>query len=209
MTGEPRERLDETYDREYFEAGTRSGYRGLTTSLYGRSYAAGVGLLRAAAIRLFLRPSSLLDVGCGPGHMVGWLRRWGVDAHGVDVSTYIIGRAGESTRPYLHQAEVTALPFVAQRFELVTSFDVLEHIPPEELPAAVLECARMASRYVFHRVCLSDSLHHRTLGHEDASHVSLFPGDWWRRLFAGLGFRPAPAVFPRFHSGGWYLLTPP
>lgn len=197
------------YDREYFEGGTRSGYRGLTTSLYGRAYGVTVGLIRALGVHAFLRPRSLLDVGCGPGDMVTWLRRLGVDAWGADISPYIIGRAAAPIRPYLRRAGIAELPFRDGRFEMVTSFDVLEHVPQAELPRAALECARVTGGQVFHRVCTSDSLHHRALGHRDQTHVSMFPDAWWRGLFARLGFRRPSVFFPRFQSGGWYLLLPP
>lgn len=205
----PRVELQSTYDRDYFESGSKSGYRGLTTSTYGRLYGSTMGLIRAAAIRALLRPRTLLDVGCGPGHLVGWLRRWGVEAWGLDASRYIAARAVRAARAYVQVGSITELPYRDGQFQMVTTFDVLEHVPPAMVAAAVSECGRVSDQLVFHRICVSDSLHHRLLGHRDGSHVSMHPKAWWLRLLAGQGFHPASNPFPRFHSGGWFLLRPP
>ena len=46
-------------------------------------------------------PRRMLDAGCALGLLVETLRARGVDAEGVDVSTYAISRAHEDVAPYL------------------------------------------------------------------------------------------------------------
>lgn len=69
----------------------------------------------------------ILDVGCGTGYNVALLRRYG-RAQGVDMSEEALRfcRRRGVTEVTLHQAE--ELPFPNQSFDLLTAFDVIEHI---------------------------------------------------------------------------------
>jgi 2-polyprenyl-3-methyl-5-hydroxy-6-metoxy-1,4-benzoquinol methylase len=44
------------------------------------------------------RPGTVLDLGCGPGHITGYLRSLGVDAIGIDMVPEFIGHA-EAAHP--------------------------------------------------------------------------------------------------------------
>ncbi len=77
-----------------------------------------------------LNPSSVLDVGCGRG---AWLNEWkraGVPSiHGID------GAYVNNTRILIDRSEFDAVdlsqPFdLGRRFDLVTSLEVAEHLPP-------------------------------------------------------------------------------
>lgn len=69
----------------------------------------------------------VLDVGCGTGYNVNLLRRFG-RAQGVDMSEEALKfcRQRGVEEVTLHQAE--ELPFADQTFDLLTAFDVIEHI---------------------------------------------------------------------------------
>ncbi len=69
----------------------------------------------------------ILDVGCGTGYNLGLLRRFG-RAQGVDMSPEALEfcrRRGE-LQVTLHTAG--ELPFASESFDLLTAFDVIEHI---------------------------------------------------------------------------------
>ncbi len=82
----------------------------------------------------------ILDVGCGTGLNVSLLRRYG-RAQGVDMSEEALKfcRLRGVHEVTLHLAE--ELPFTDQSFELVTAFDVIEHI--EDDRNALLEFRRL------------------------------------------------------------------
>jgi 2-polyprenyl-3-methyl-5-hydroxy-6-metoxy-1,4-benzoquinol methylase len=72
-----------------------------------------------------------LDVGCGAGGLVAALRARAIDATGMDVAEAALGRAA-ATHPELalieHSAEDLPWPFEAGTFDLVTAFEVIEHL---------------------------------------------------------------------------------
>ena len=82
----------------------------------------------------------ILDVGCGTGYNLKLLERYG-RSHGVDVSEEALRlcelRGVE--RVTLHDAE--EIPFDDETFDLVTAFDVIEHV--EDDRAALLEFRRL------------------------------------------------------------------
>jgi SAM-dependent methyltransferase len=93
-------------------------------------------LERAAAGRTHL---SVLDCGCGTGHNLPQLARYGT-AFGIDLTAAGLAIAKHAGRP-LAQADAARLPFPSGVFDLVTSFDVLQCVPDDA--AAVREISRV------------------------------------------------------------------
>ncbi len=186
------------YSRNYFEMGI--GYTGYTTTLKGRLTAFLVNFYRALLIKLFLRPKSLLDVGCGTGLLVYFLRLFGVKAYGVDVSDYALSKAPRTIVPYLKAAEILKLPYKDQSFEVVTTFNVLEHLPLSDIPKALKECNRVKINYCLHKIYTVENWWIKKLHRGDISHISVFTKDWWEKTFKHLGFSLTDVFFPRLPS---------
>ena len=71
---------------------------------------------------------SALDVGCASGYGVSLLRSLGYDSWGTDVSSYGLLQGKEKLKENVFVAsDAQNLPF-SRRFDLVTSFEVLEHL---------------------------------------------------------------------------------
>lgn len=70
-------------------------------------------------------PASLLDVGCGSGHLVDLARRKNIDAIGVDLSIPV-GSHGA-----LRHADLREPLKLGQSFPFVTCWEVAEHLPAE------------------------------------------------------------------------------
>ncbi len=87
-----------------------------------------------------------LDVGCAKGFVVEALRELGVDAQGSDVSAFAVEHAAPGALGYVRLGDlVSGLPYDDGEFELVSAFEILEHLEPDQVPAALGELARVSS----------------------------------------------------------------
>jgi cyclopropane fatty-acyl-phospholipid synthase-like methyltransferase len=108
----------------------------------------------------------VLDVGCGRGEILRHCARLGANAYGidyaevaVDLSQDLIQSAGGSpvsgsaAKMAVYQADAKRLPFPSAAFDRVLMFDVVEHLHPWELDAAMAEVRRVlrpGGMYVVH-----------------------------------------------------------
>ena len=104
--------------------------------------------ISAALLDEFCRPDfeSVLDVGCGTGINLEWLRRYAGDESikGLDFEAVALQFCRARGSNHLIQASATDLPFPGEFFDLVTSFDVLVQIPGEKMDEqAIAEMARV------------------------------------------------------------------
>ncbi len=72
---------------------------------------------------------SILDAGCGTGAVMDYLADYGTPT-GVDFSAEALRFCSSRQLPRICQASVTSLPFSADSFDLITSFDVLSEVGP-------------------------------------------------------------------------------
>jgi SAM-dependent methyltransferase len=184
------------FDREYFDGG-KGEYHGYTTKLYSRIFSYLANIYRALCIRIFLSPRKVLDVGCGTGRMIYLLRQLGVDARGIDISHYAISRAGVETQPFISHGDITKLPFPDKSFDLVTTFDVLEHIPTDKLEKAISECNRVSRTYIMHKLYAIENTWIRKLHGSDLSHVSVYGCDWWRDFWKTHNYKKVNILYPK------------
>ena len=84
----------------------------------------------------------ILDCGCGTGHNLTMLRRYG-RACGIDITWSGLAYARSRGESRLARASATQLPFPAGQFDLVTSFDVLYAFDDEMERAALNEMYRV------------------------------------------------------------------
>jgi SAM-dependent methyltransferase len=83
-----------------------------------------------------------LDVGCGPGHVGGYLRERGLDVTGVDLSPMMIELARQLNPGIRFEvADMRNLKAVAT-FGGIAAFYSVIHIPREEVPAVLREFRR-------------------------------------------------------------------
>lgn len=82
-----------------------------------------------------------LDVGCAYGYSTEVLAGLGYEICGVDVSKWVVRQAKANSGGIFVVCDAQAsLPFKAESFDLVTCFDVLEHLPfPEKAIRNMLE----------------------------------------------------------------------
>ena len=124
-----------------------------------------------------IRPRRVLDAGCAIGLLVETLRDRGVQAWGVDISSFAIAHAHETVKPYCREGSV-ADPF-DQRFDLITCVEVVEHMPSADADRAIVNfCAHTDD------VLFSSS----PTDYREPTHINVHPPEYWAEIFARHGF---------------------
>jgi SAM-dependent methyltransferase len=90
-----------------------------------------------------LRGRRVLEVGCGGGALLGWLRRQEALPLGVEPDAAQLARAREGSDVPLVRALGEALPLADGSFDLVIYFNSLHHVPVALQGRAVAEAARV------------------------------------------------------------------
>lgn len=105
-----------------------------------------------------LRGKTVLDVGCGMGRFAEVVAEAGAQVVGIDLSSAVDAAAANLSRfenAAVVQADVFALPFAPESFDLIYSIGVLHHTP--DTRAAFLALPRFVKRggqisiWVYHR----------------------------------------------------------
>jgi len=147
------------------------------------------GKLAVPIIHKF-KPRFVVDFGCGRNDLVRDLRRLGIDGLGVDFAF----PDADLIRP-MHK---TALH--AGVADIVTSFDALEHLLPEDVDPVLAEMRRVAKpsgHFVF-SICTRPS---KTTVAGEGLHPTVRPLDWWLERIARVGVASRPQAGSRYIVG--------
>jgi SAM-dependent methyltransferase len=136
--------LPEVYAGDYWRSDSpkQRGYADYVADarLYLRTFEKRWRLVR----RFTGGPGRALDVGCAAGYWLRVLAERGWDVTGVEPSAEIAAHARHALgAARVHEGDLASARFEAGRFDLVTLWDVVEHVPD---PVALLrEAARVLS----------------------------------------------------------------
>jgi len=149
---------------------------------YGsKNWGAGIeGWIKANGVK------SLLDVGCGNGRFAINVSAFIPDVHAMDIASVRSGSVlNDSTQivKYL-DADAKAIPLEENSVEIVTAFDVLEHIPPEELDRVLAEMDRVSTNGMVFSIAYWPAKRQ----HEDFPlHLSIHNIQWWKEKLGKFG----------------------
>lgn len=167
-------KLSKIYNEDYFERGIEkkvSNYAGYSWERLGFYF-------RETAKHIVdkFNPKTVLDAGCAKGYLVYALRQLGVDACGIDASEYAVSQALEEVKDRIKQGLIQKLPYKDNQFDVVICFDVMEHIPEDEVDKVLSEFVRVAKKYVVIRVPTRHEVNDL-----DRHHETVKPKNWWEK----------------------------
>lgn len=113
--------LTSYYDEQYYNRPPRLGW--LSAWLHQRTH-----ISRAKRIATALPAGRILDVGCGPGHMLAALQDLGWEVEGLEVSEQAASVARERYGLPMHVGSMADLVGTSYGFDVITMWDVLEHV---------------------------------------------------------------------------------
>lgn len=117
---------------------------------------------------------SYLDVSCGRAEMLDYAESLGC---GMVVGTEVVPGLIEDRR--VQYAEVHALPFADDAFQVVSMLDVIEHLLPGDDELACLELERVASDHI---LLTANNLPSFSINGDDL-HINRRDYDEWHTLF--------------------------
>lgn len=123
--------------------------------------------------RLPAAPSRVLEIGFGNGNCLGYCRKQGWQAAGIEINETLKQRASEAG--FQVYQDVHAVP-ETESYELIAAFDVLEHLPIDQAETFLGALrARLAPQgAILVRVPNGDSPFGRTYQHGDRTHVETY-----------------------------------
>ena len=175
------------YDRAYY-FGEKGEYQrlGYTQSFLGGFLQMIINYYRAFLIKIFINPKNCLDIGCGTGYLVKALRKLGIDAYGMEISKDALILAPEEVRPFLKKGDIVKIPYKKNTFDLVLTFDVMEHIEESKIKRALRETVRVARKNILHKIYTTENEWLSLFHAPDFSHVSVFYKEKWKEIFQSL-----------------------
>lgn len=125
---------------------------------------------------------SACDIGASRARLTSFLLKDGCDAYAIDGTDYGMKRnmldiPRERYAVYDFRINID-MPAMRKMFRLTTSFEVLEHVPSEHVPAFVRNVAFVSDIFLA-------SIH--TGGNEAENHYTVRSTDWWEEQFKPYG----------------------
>ena len=172
--------LKNYFDRDYFESHNKSNYGSYCDFPFFKDVAKFI-------YNKFL-PRDVLEFGCARGFIIRWLRRLGVDAHGVDISTYAVSTAPDEVKPYLEIGDITNYNPI-KRYDLVLCLETIEHVDPQDTNKIVKCLFDSTEEYCLISTPITSK--EGTNDNEkdgDHSHINIHTKDYWVNKFKQVGF---------------------
>jgi SAM-dependent methyltransferase len=145
--------------------------------------------------RLGVRGGALLDVGAAGGYLVEHASRAGFDARGVEISEHAVRIASRVVPGKVHRGTLETLDLPPASLDVVTLFDVLEHVPEPEDSLSRLSRWLKPGGWLAVTTPDVDSLSARLMAgfwpHYKEEHLFYPSRKGLRRLFAATGFEVA------------------
>ena len=143
----------------------------------------------------------ILDFGCAKGFLVKSFKELGYRSIGVDISSYAINNSDPTVRDqvfhYNGSETISTIKnkFQIEKFDLVVSKDVFEHIPYESIDE-IIRLLSTNSYRVFAAIPLGKNGKYVIEDYEkDITHIIREDLQWWSNKFISNGFSKVKATY--------------
>lgn len=193
-------------------------YRQHSRAYFERTVTADAAAILQPLVDLVPPPARVLDLGCGSGRDLAWLKAKGYTGFGIDTAHELARHARDHSGCPILVADFTSYPLETFSADLIIAVGSLVHIPHRQLSVCLghlLSGLRMDRTGAGLKGCLylSFKAGRRTLQSTDGRVFYLWQDDDLRAVFEGVGLRiiraiAQPSVLARDGQTSWlgYLL---
>ena len=132
-------RISSEYGAMYFDGPREYGYGGYYYD--GRWKSVAVDIIKHFSLK---KGDRILDVGCAKGFLVKELVALGMDAYGLDISSYALMNCEPEVVGRLHHGTAQQLPFPDGSFSAVLAINTLHNLKRDQCKVAISEIERLA-----------------------------------------------------------------
>jgi polysaccharide pyruvyl transferase WcaK-like protein len=137
-----------------------------------------------------MKPETLMDAGCGRGWFLQRMIQAGVKAEGIDTSRAAYSTCAPGVKEHFKVG--TFQDLAHRRFDVVTAFDVMEHVFEEDLETVIATLKKCAGKFLVLNICAApDDEKPHTISKGKAvpeglewlavsGHVTIRHRSWWK-----------------------------
>lgn len=146
-----------------------------------------------------LKPTSILDLGCGVGSYIeGALNAGCQTVMGIEISFDVAKEFfTNDISPFIRYGDATKQIDIDQTFDCVMSFETGEHIDPNGTQAFIDNIVRFSNKYIVMTVA--------SPGQGGTGHINLRPKDFWISAIESKGFKHKQELVNQFVSDWKHL----
>lgn len=200
----------EYFDENYYQNGST---RGTAYKNYlNESQKSPIYQSVAQTIYECFHPKRCLEIGCATGVIVNYLRSYGIESYGIDVSRWCIeNKVNEN----IILAGAENIPFPENYFDLIYSVHALEHLPNEYFHSGLREMDRVCKGGIqFHMLPIVGTYPYSGEKYsvienlsKDKTHFQLHTKEEWKTFFLNYGWKLANVFVPILNDTENYDLT--
>ena len=143
-------------------------------------------------IKEILNPGSVIDVGCATGDLIAGFRDIGINAYGIEGSKNCIEYLEcQKNHVHIHDLRIPLLRVNLTNYDLVTCFEVAEHIEPEYADIFVDNLCKLSCRILMSAAPPGVKGHH---------HYNCQPAEYWNDKFSDRGYFRSDAAVLMFRQ---------
>ena len=169
-------KISKKFGKDYFDGKREYGYGGYKYD--GRWKPVAKRIVSHFNLK---RGSKVLDIGCGKGFLVKDLVNLGIDAYGIDVSSYALKNSEKEIKSRLHKGNAKKLNFPDNSFDVVLSFNCIHNLKKKDCIRALMEIERISKGKGFVQVdCYENEIEKKLfLDWVLTAETHGYPNDWF------------------------------